>query len=72
MCDELRVIEFTTGEVVSTINVEGKSERAIDRCEMGLLRNMNLEAFGVERWTKETKCPTIKLWRCCARLLQPI
>ncbi len=55
MCDELRVIEFSTGDVVSKINVEGKSERAIDRCEMGLLRNMNLEAFGVERWTKDTK-----------------
>ena len=45
---ELRIVDMETGEVVKRIDVTGKSERQIERIEMGMLRNMNLERYTVE------------------------
>lgn len=43
----LEVVEIETGEVVHKVEVTGKSERNIERCEMGMLRNMDTERFFV-------------------------
>ena len=45
----LYVILTATGEVVSKIDTSTKTERQIDKIEMGLLRNMNLDEYHVER-----------------------
>ena len=45
----LHVIHTETGEVVQVIDVTGKSESAIDKCERGLLRNMNRDEYHVGR-----------------------
>lgn len=41
----LIVRSFETGEEVRRLDVSGKSERDIERVEMGLLRQMNLDAY---------------------------
>jgi hypothetical protein len=45
----LQVISMASREVVKEIDVSGKTENMIAKCEMGLLRNMDLENFFVER-----------------------
>ena len=45
----LNVIHTETGEVVKVIEISGQSDRQIDLLEMGLLRNMNLVKYHVER-----------------------
>ncbi len=45
---ELRVIESATGEVVRRLDVSGRSERAVEKIENGLLRQMDLERFHLE------------------------
>ena len=42
---ELRIVNRETGEVVSTVDVTGRSERTIERVETGMLINMNTERF---------------------------
>lgn len=39
----IEVFNFKTGEVAKRIEVTGQSERMLDKLEMGLLRNMDLE-----------------------------
>ena len=46
--DFINVVLTETGEVVTSIDVTGKSGRAIEKTAMGLLRNMNLDAYHVE------------------------
>jgi len=41
----IEVVEIATGEVVHRVSVEGKTDTQIDRVDMGLLRNMDLERF---------------------------
>lgn len=36
------------GEVIKRIDVTGKSDRAIAQCEMGMLRNMDLENYSTQ------------------------
>lgn len=45
----LEVVELETGKVIETVDVHGKPERMIDRVEMGMLRNMDLDRFSVRR-----------------------
>jgi len=52
MSSAFEIVETATGEVVKTINTTGKGERARDRIEMGILRQMDFERFFV-RETKE-------------------
>lgn len=49
MTKTLQVVELSSGKVVKTLDVRGRSEGYIDKCEMGLLRNMNLDAYSVNR-----------------------
>lgn len=37
------------GETIRRIDVSGKSESYINKAEMGLLRNMNIDKFYVQR-----------------------
>jgi hypothetical protein len=41
----IEVVHTTTGTVVKRIDVTGSSERQIEKVEMGLLRNMNLDSY---------------------------
>ena len=43
----LEVVELTTGAVVHTVSVAGKSEPQIEKALMGMLRNMDTERFAV-------------------------
>lgn len=45
----LEVVEIGTGKVVETVDVHDKPERMIDRVEMGMLRNMDLDRYSVRR-----------------------
>jgi hypothetical protein len=45
----LEVVSLETGKVVKTIDVSGKGERQVEKVEMGLLRNMDLERYSVRR-----------------------
>jgi len=45
----LEVVEIETGKVVETVEVYDKPERMIDRVEMGMLRNMDLDRYFVRR-----------------------
>lgn len=44
----LVVVELETGKEVRAIDVTGQSDRNIELVERGLLRNMNLDKFGVK------------------------
>ena len=44
----LRVREFNTDKIVSEIEVTGKSERQIERIEMGMLINMDTDRFCID------------------------
>lgn len=41
----LEIVRDSTGIVVKRINVSGKSERSIERTEMGVLMQMNRDEF---------------------------
>jgi hypothetical protein len=45
----LEAVEIDTGKVVETVDVSGKCDNMIDRVEMGMLINMDLERFSVRR-----------------------
>lgn len=45
---DLIVREFGTDAEVSRVDVSGKSERAVERVMMGMLRNMNTEKFYID------------------------
>lgn len=49
------VVDCETDEVVSRVNVAGKSERMIDRVEAGMAINMNHERYFTRRSTKAAK-----------------
>jgi len=42
---QIEVIEYSTNEVVKTIECHGKSERQVDRVDDGLNRQLNHEEF---------------------------
>jgi hypothetical protein len=44
---ELQVVEIATREVVSRVDVTGKSDNSIDRIERGMLINMDTDRFFV-------------------------
>ena len=44
----LNVVEIGTNKIVKSIDVTGKSERAIERIERGMLINMNTDKFYVD------------------------
>lgn len=44
----LQVRNFATGEIATKVDVTGKSERAIERIERGMLMNMNTDEWCVE------------------------
>ncbi len=44
----LRIVNRETGEVVSAVDVTGKSERQIYRVEMGMLINMDTDRFYID------------------------
>ncbi len=52
---EILVKHIKTGEVVKRIDVTGQSEKGIELCMMGMLRNMNQEDYRIEDtdWGKE-------------------
>ena len=39
------VVEIGTGKVIKTVDCGDKSEQQVDKVEMGMLRNMNLERY---------------------------
>ena len=41
----LEVVSMETSKVVKRLDVTGRSERARNKIEMGLMRNMNMEAY---------------------------
>lgn len=45
---ELRIVNRETGEVVSTVDVTGRSERTIERVETGMLINMDTDRFYIQ------------------------
>jgi curli biogenesis system outer membrane secretion channel CsgG len=45
---ELRVVRSKTREVVSRVDVHGKSDRMVERVMSGMLRQMNTDEFHVE------------------------
>ena len=54
---ELRVVDRKTGEVVSTVDVTGRSERTIGRVEMGMLINMNTDRFYIQDSAHDAEVP---------------
>jgi hypothetical protein len=48
----IEVVEIATGKIVKRINVEGRPESQIDKIDIGLLRNMDLERFST-RYSSE-------------------
>jgi hypothetical protein len=45
---ELRVVEIETKAIVHTLDVTDRSDREVERIELGMLRNMNTEKFYIE------------------------
>jgi hypothetical protein len=41
----IEVVHTVSGTVVKRIDVTGSSERQIEKVEMGLLRNMNIDSY---------------------------
>lgn len=48
----LEIVEIATGEVVKSLPTNGKTERQIEICLRGLLRNMNTDKFYVREVSK--------------------
>lgn len=44
---KLEIVEWATGEVVETVNVDGMPDRMVERVTAGMLTNMDRERFGV-------------------------
>jgi hypothetical protein len=49
MTKKLQVVELSTGNVVKEVDVSKLPEHQVDKAEMGLLRNMNLDEYSVRR-----------------------
>jgi hypothetical protein len=45
----LEVVDIGTDKVVHTVDVSDQSDSMIDRVEMGMLMNMDLDRFSVRR-----------------------
>lgn len=55
----LEIRKRENDEVVKRIDVTDKSERQIDRCEMGMNINLNHEEYYTEQNTNKTPLPVI-------------
>lgn len=42
---KIQVKTMGAGEVVHEVDITGRSEREVERIEMGMLRNMNLDGY---------------------------
>jgi len=45
----IEVVELGTGKIVHRMNVDGKSPSQLDRVEMGILRQMDLDRYSIRR-----------------------
>lgn len=41
----IEIVDYDTGEVVHRVDVSGKSERAVDKIERGIVRNINTDNY---------------------------
>lgn len=55
----IEIIDKSTKEVVKRLDVTGKSDRSIDRCEMGMNINLNSEKYYTQQNTTENELPII-------------
>lgn len=49
MADKIEVVRIDNGAVIDSIDVSGLSDPQVERAELGLLRNMDKEAFFARR-----------------------
>jgi hypothetical protein len=49
----IEIVGFDNGEVVEEIDVSGRNENYVDRCEAGMNINLNHEEYFTRRTTKE-------------------
>jgi hypothetical protein len=57
MAKYIEIVRDETGVVVNRIDVTGKSERSIERCESGIHINMNHSEFHTRVEEYETEMP---------------
>jgi len=55
----LEIVKDSTQEVVSRLDVTGKSERAIERIEGGMSLNLNHNQYSIRETDSETELPKI-------------
>lgn len=54
----LEIVSIKTHKAVLRVDVTGKSERSIERTEMGMLMQMNREEYHTSETESETTLPT--------------
>lgn len=52
---EIRVIRISNDEIVRRVDVTGRREDIIEKCMMGMLKNMNQDEYRIEDsdWVKK-------------------